>query len=65
MLCQKLDRKNSKHVIYGLKLDRSWITHVICKTMLLPNAVEETLWTTTVTKILIPNAAKNIDTHTQ
>lgn len=35
----------------------------IVKTMLWPNAVEETACTTTVTKIIIPNAGIYINTH--
>lgn len=40
-----------------------WIVHVICKTILQPNAIERNVWTTTVTKIIIANAGINIDTH--
>lgn len=59
--CHASRGEKMANVIFGLKLDRSWIVHVICKTMLRPNAVEETLWTTTVTKTIIPNAGINID----
>ena len=55
-------RENGR-LFLDLKLDRCWVEHVICKTMPQPNAFDDTLLTATVTKIIISNAAINIDTH--
>lgn len=55
-------RENGR-LFLDLKLDRSWVVHVICKTVPQPNAFDDTLLTATVTKIIISNAGINIDTH--